>query len=232
MARIMPGFPKVTGTPRWRSPMPSVNPASPPPTIVMGFAAMVQAVRCAMNKWLNKRRAVRSIASRRPARARKVRCQKSRAHAHRRVVPRHRCNQSPKAAGCKTAARRAARLDGDEQARAPGNHAKQFGQARVVEMVQKQIGDDDFRRGRKVCGQSKTSATIASARQPSDVNAASVSRAGRFLAVEQCYAHIRPARRHFLRHAQQKMSVARAEFGDLFRRRAVQRRFAARAMMA
>ena len=34
--------------------MPSVSPASPPPTIVMGFVvAIFYPVRCAMNKWLN-----------------------------------------------------------------------------------------------------------------------------------------------------------------------------------
>ena len=35
--------------------MPSVNPASPPPTIVMGLAGgMFQSFRRAMNKWLNR----------------------------------------------------------------------------------------------------------------------------------------------------------------------------------
>ena len=64
------------------------------------------------------------------------------------------------------------------------------------------------------CGQSKMSATTVSARQPSLENTASVPPGNIFLTVEQSCADVLPI--EFSRDLQQKISVARAEFGNLF----------------
>jgi len=44
VSRIMARLHTVTGIPCWRSPIPSVNPAKPPPTMVMGFSAGINSL--------------------------------------------------------------------------------------------------------------------------------------------------------------------------------------------
>ena len=173
---------------------------------------------------------------------------KTRPHAHRRVVPRDRIAVNrPKQPAAKQRPGRAARLDGDEQVCVTGNHAQQPGQTRVVEMVQNFICDNDFRRGRSL--QPVKNVRDDRLRAPAE-RCESRQRLRRhdFLAVEQRHVHFIPCNgapvsqsaafrrrvsrtrraggrrsisRNKSRHAQQEIAVARAEFDDVSRRAAI-----------
>ncbi len=100
--------------------------------------------------------------------------------------------------------RKTMRLDGDEQSGPPRNLPKQFGKSRVLKVVQKQIGDDNFFRSRRHGDQSKTSATIVSARQPDLAKAASVSAETLFCRSSNVTVTSGQTWRNLLRDAQQE----------------------------
>src|SRR5207247_9232699 len=141
--------------------MPSVNPASPPPTMVMGFGKDMLLSSTPKHSELtappgNEHVAekARGFLGQNPSvvpgpKRRKFAPGKSGAHTGRGVmlgncVAPHGPQQTP----APERPRGAAWLDGDKQARGLADRAKQFGQLRIGKMMKKQVCHHGFRRFR------------------------------------------------------------------------------------
>jgi len=150
----------------------------------------------------------------------KFAAQKSRAHAGLGVVSRDGiATDEPKQLAAGKCVTKPVRLDGDEQFRAFGNDAQQFRQPRILKMVQEQIGDDNLRRDLRPVKNVRDDGFGAPAERR---ESGERLRRHDVLAVEQNRVHVCPMRRNLFCDAQQKIPVARAEFGDLFQRKAAQ----------
>ena len=137
------------------------------------------------------------------------------ANAHRGVMTRHVvATNCPEQAAAKQRPAGAARFKSNEYSNALGNQAEQFRQSRGFKMMQEQIGDDGAAR----IGTLRPVENVGDNgfRRPTEFYK-TVERSGGDirLQIKQRHIHARPVSGDFLSDSEQKIPIARAQFGNL-----------------